>query len=259
MLDQKWSHEFWVKRKDLGYENYYQRGFGTFAQMLDWSSSNDVDFGWKEGSSYGQLFYHTTTNITVVNDITFDSRNTMLLPSSSCWDFDSNDFSSRMAFVKKSVFETHPAFKGTAALSEWNKCNTPILCGKVVPSSCNSVWAKNYFGIELSTYDEKEQMFITGSPIIAGGVEYYVDAIQHHDNCNYDVGLVYVANEKDCADGTPWEFTDECQFGGEITTPLETDDDWCLYSNGNLGTTTSSNMILLCLPFIGTLLYFLFD
>merc|ERR1711935_943647 len=100
------------------------------------------------------------------------------------------------------------------------------------PSSCSSVWDQNFFGIDLSIYNESNDLFVTGSTIVAGGETYYVDAIQHHDNCNSDVGLVYVANQKDCADGTPWDYTEECGFGGQITTPLTGSDEWCLYTDG---------------------------
>merc|ERR1712194_423753 len=103
-----------------------------------------------------------------------------------------------------------------------------VLCGKVVPSTCGSVWSGHFFGIELNTYYEKKELFTIGNRIVAGGVTYYVDAMQHHNNCNSNVGLVYIANEKECAEGAPWRLTDGCGYGGEILTPLNTGDDWCL-------------------------------
>eukprot|EP00591_Stephanopyxis_turris_P000607 CAMPEP_0195508868 /NCGR_PEP_ID=MMETSP0794_2-20130614/1966_1 /TAXON_ID=515487 /ORGANISM="Stephanopyxis turris, Strain CCMP 815" /LENGTH=258 /DNA_ID=CAMNT_0040635949 /DNA_START=1382 /DNA_END=2158 /DNA_ORIENTATION=- len=103
------------------------------------------------------------------------------------------------------------------------------LCGYVVASSCESEWSQNFFGIELSVYNDFRELFVTGSTIVAGGETYFVDAIQHHSNCNSNVGLVYVANQVECADGRAFVYTEECGFGGTLTYPLTTSDGWCLY------------------------------
>lgn len=119
MIDEKFGLSLWPMHEEMGYA-YYQLGFDNFAEMLEWSYDNMVDFGWKEGSSYGQLFYKVEE---ATEEVIFDSELTALLPSSDCWDFESNDFDSRMAFVRKDVLENHPAFKGTSALLDWQKCN----------------------------------------------------------------------------------------------------------------------------------------
>jgi len=53
--------------------------------------------------------------------------------------------------------------------------------------------------------------------------------MQRHSNCNSNVGLVYVANKKECADGQAFGRTEECGFGGKLTEPLVSgQDEWCL-------------------------------
>ena len=57
MVD-RFDGSFWGQRDAMNYA-YGQRNFGSFAEMLDWCAANNVDWGWKEGSNYGQLFYST--------------------------------------------------------------------------------------------------------------------------------------------------------------------------------------------------------
>merc|ERR1719487_261104 len=103
------------------------------------------------------------------------------------------------------------------------------MSGMVEASSCNTVWGNNYFGINKELYLANQGKFKVGEAIIAGGEQYYIDAMQIHGNCNSDVALVYVANKPECVDGTPWERTAECDFGGKIVTPLRAGvDSWAL-------------------------------
>ena len=114
MVDSDFSHKFWPQLGEMGYA-YHQRNFPTFAAMLDWSATNNVDWGWKEGSKYGQLFYQQTDKAHSVSLLA-------KLLSTECWDFDSNDFDARMSFIKKSVLMNHPSFAYSAARVAYVQC-----------------------------------------------------------------------------------------------------------------------------------------
>merc|ERR1740121_2586095 len=97
---------FWPQRKQMGYE-YYQKNFGSFAAMLDWSADNDVDWGWKEGrGGYGQLFYQAE-----------QTGHTPKFGQVRLWerpvDFDSNEPAGkeRIGFVRKDVLLEHPSWQ----------------------------------------------------------------------------------------------------------------------------------------------------
>merc|ERR1740121_1038732 len=104
---------FWEVRSEMGYE-YHQRSFESFAAMLDWSAKHNVDWGWKEGGGYGQLFYQTeNTGYTPA----FGQVNLWERPVA----FDSNDPSSgeRISFVRKDLLLKHPSWQGTPARSAY--------------------------------------------------------------------------------------------------------------------------------------------
>jgi len=102
-----------------------------------------------------------------------------------------------------------------------------LLRGKVTASTCVSTWGVTgkRFGIELDTYNRFSYKFTTGSPIMAGGVMYYVDDMQHHSDCNKNVGLVYVTSKKECAGNK----SQECDSGSTLTHQLQAgQDEWSL-------------------------------
>lgn len=102
---------FWPERERMGYE-YHQRGFESFAAMLNWCAQNNVDWGWKEGNgSYGQLFYQKTVT----------AHTPSFGASLKLWEGDVNFMSNvpagstRIGFVKKSLLLAHPSWADTAA------------------------------------------------------------------------------------------------------------------------------------------------
>ena len=102
---------FWGEREDMGY-SYYQRGFDTAKDMLDWSSKNNVDWGWKGAGGHAQLFYPTRTSEyypSFRNDIE-------AYPASDC-NLDLNDPypTKRSGFVTKDHLVNHPSWADTPA------------------------------------------------------------------------------------------------------------------------------------------------
>jgi phage tail protein X len=98
--------------------------------------------------------------------------------------------------------------------------------GQVEASTCNKQWGNNYFGINKAFYQANKGLFKVGQPIMAGGKQYYIDAMQIHGNCNSNVALVYVANKRECADGSAFARTTECGYGGKLTSTLPAGADW---------------------------------
>jgi len=116
--------------------------------------------------------------------------------------------------------------------------NTSTADGKVEVTSCEPVWntGQNFFGINRTFYLDNMKLFKVGAPIVANGITYYIDAMNLPENCNHAVALVYVANKVDCVDGTPWNHTEECGYGGKLISDLSVDVDWHLpacASNGS--------------------------
>jgi len=107
--------------------------------------------------------------------------------------------------------------------------------GQVEGSSCNPVWRNNYFGINKAFYLANRGLFKVGEPILVGGTEYFIDAMQIHGNCNSNVALVYVANTRECADGSAFARTAKCGFGGKLTSPLSAGVEWQLCKAGGCG------------------------
>merc|ERR1719375_926071 len=103
---------------------------------------------------------------------------------------------------------------------------SPEFSGKVEASTCNKQWGNNYFGINKAFYQANKGLFKVGQPIMAGGKQYYIDAMQIHGNCNSNVALVYVANKRECADGSAFARTTECGYGGKLTSTLPAGADW---------------------------------
>jgi hypothetical protein len=79
--------------------------------------------------------------------------------------------------------------------------------GEVV-SGCNTTgWYNNFFGIDSAYYANNDSIIDVGTRVFAGGVWWYIDAIDFPTNCNYPAVLIYITpNENDC-DGNPWTYT----------------------------------------------------
>jgi len=102
------------------------------------------------------------------------------------------------------------------------------LQGLVEVTECQPSWRKgqNFFGINLAFYKAHTDLFKVGSVIEVGDNSYFIDAMNVPHNCNEGVALVYVANKRECVDGTPWVYTSECGFGGTLLKTVEAGDLW---------------------------------
>jgi hypothetical protein len=104
---------FWAERSRMGYA-YHQRNFNNMAEMLQWSASNHIDWGWKEGSDYGQLFYRQTD--TGYNPAFPQSVTAWTLYGSfNPYGSDACGFGKRCFFVKTSALVYHPSWANTWA------------------------------------------------------------------------------------------------------------------------------------------------
>jgi len=104
---------FWAERSRMGYA-YHQRNFNNMAEMLQWSASNHIDWGWKEGSDYGQLFYRQTD--TGYNPAFPQSVTAWTLYGSfNPYVSDACGFGKRCFFVKTSALVYHPSWANTWA------------------------------------------------------------------------------------------------------------------------------------------------
>jgi len=103
-----------------------------------------------------------------------------------------------------------------------------LLLGNVEVTDCQPSWRKgqNFFGINLAFYEVHTDLFKVGSVIEVGETSYFIDAMNVPENCNKGVALVYVANRKECVDGTPWVHTSECGFGGTLLKTVKADELW---------------------------------
>jgi len=108
--------------------------------------------------------------------------------------------------------------------------NPPVelLHGRAEVTECQPSWRKgqNFFGINLAFYKAHTDLFKVGSGIKVGDNWYFIDAMNVPNNCNKGVALVYVANKRECVDGTPWVHTSECGFGGTLLKTVEAGDVW---------------------------------
>merc|ERR1712187_950681 len=95
----------------MGYQKYYHDT--TMAEMLAWSAENNVDWGWKEGSGYGQLFYREQN--TGVNPPFSSSLKAWDASKVNCDSSDACGAEQRCAFVKRSVLLESPSWNGTQA------------------------------------------------------------------------------------------------------------------------------------------------
>lgn len=102
------------------------------------------------------------------------------------------------------------------------------LQGRVEVTDCQPSWreGQNFFGINLAFYTAHTDLFEIGSGIQVGGKSYFIDAMNIPQNCNKGVALVYVANRKECVDGTPWVHTAECGFGGALLETVKAGELW---------------------------------
>jgi len=110
---------FWAERSRMGYA-YHQRNFNNMAEMLQWSASNHIDWGWKEGSDYGQLFYRQTD--TGYNPAFPQSVTAWTLYGSfNPYVSDACGFGKRCFFVKTSALVYHPSWANTWARAAYLK------------------------------------------------------------------------------------------------------------------------------------------
>ena len=81
-----------------------------------------------------------------------------------------------------------------------------LASGSVEVTGCEPVWntGQNFFGINLSFYQQNQPLFGVGQQIIADDRTYFIDATNIPGNCNKGVALVYVAASQNSADGNPW-------------------------------------------------------
>ncbi len=81
-----------------------------------------------------------------------------------------------------------------------------LASGSVEVTGCEPVWntGQNFFGINLSFYQQNQSLFGVGQQIIADDRTYFIDATNIPGNCNKGVALVYVAASQNSADGNPW-------------------------------------------------------
>ena len=70
-----------------------------------------------------------------------------------------------------------------------------LASGSVEVTGCEPVWntGQNFFGINLSFYQQNRSLFGVGQQIIADDRTYFIDAMNIPGNCNKGVALVYVA------------------------------------------------------------------
>jgi len=113
MVD-RFDGSFWGQRQAMGYV-YDQRNFKSFKEMLDWSSKNKIEWGWKEGANYGQLFHRDLSK----KGTTPAFEATISAKSMDDCSLDTNDpgKGKRYSFVKKDVLLNHPSWKNTKARS----------------------------------------------------------------------------------------------------------------------------------------------
>jgi len=98
--------------------------------------------------------------------------------------------------------------------------------GQVAASPCNPMYPSNYnyFGIDLTYYNENQSVFAIGTEISVGGFTYYVDGMGVPGNCNIGVALVYVVTDLALADG---DLMNTMQVGA-LFTDLYPEDTWTI-------------------------------
>ena len=96
--------------------------------------------------------------------------------------------------------------------------------GQVAASPCNPMYPSNYnyFGIDLTYYNENQSAFAIGTEISVGGYTYYIDGMGVPGNCNIGVALVYVVTDPALADG---DLMNTMQVGA-LFTDLYPEDTW---------------------------------
>ena len=98
--------------------------------------------------------------------------------------------------------------------------------GQVAASPCNPMYPSNYnyFGIDLTYYNENQSVFAIGTEISVGGYTYYIDGMGVPGNCNIGVALVYVVTDLALADG---DLMNTMQVGA-LFTDLYPEDTWTI-------------------------------
>lgn len=108
----RFDGSFWGQRSAMGYV-YYQRNAANLNELLTWSASNNVDWGWKEGSNYGQLFYKQGNGGTTPSFAA--SLDAWTADRVNCSAADACQGGGRCSFVKKSVLMSHASWANTKA------------------------------------------------------------------------------------------------------------------------------------------------
>jgi len=108
----RFDGSFWGQRSAMGYA-YHQRNAANMNELLTWSASNNVDWGWKEGSNYGQLFYKESNGGTTPAFAA--SVDAWTADRVDCTAADACQGGGRCSFVKRSVLLSHASWANTKA------------------------------------------------------------------------------------------------------------------------------------------------